>query len=383
MELNDQLINGLTDEEIEVLASLQVNEVLDDIKAEIKAYSAGIKSLKEANPKFKDKTLKQLVRDNDFQQTLKEYREQHPSLIPLLEPEKIREILRSIIPKIHVKPNTKLSNQLKNLVNEVETELVINNKSKNEVTTKVVMNYKTKNIQMSSDFKFTAYDREVYDGVITLYVAGNLVVTPPMVYRAMNGLTETENISDRAVDEVRKSLDKSSFIKISIDYTDEAKLYHREIDKTTYVGYLLACEKLIVETGGKELEGYKLLRSPILYEYAQISGQIVNVPINLLNTKGMVNSTEEVIVIRGYLLRQIAWMKHKKVNRSSHITYQGVYDELEIFSINFNEKMYKEKTFKIRNHVKSILKSWQTQEHIKNFEEYKDGKQIKGVKIYL
>jgi hypothetical protein len=122
----------------------------------------------------------------------------------------------------------------KNNIDEVELELVVSNrKSKKEVTTKVMLNYENKNVQLFSKLKFTAYDREVYDGIITLY-----------------------------------------------------------------------------EAGGKEVEAYKLMRSPILYEYAQISGQIISGPINLLSTKDTVYSTEDVIIIRGYLLRQTEWMKH-------------------------------------------------------------------------
>jgi len=299
--------------------------------------------------------------------------------------EKSLEILRSIVPQTHIKPNNKLANTLtKNLIDGEGTDLKVNDKkAKNQVITKVMLNYENKNVQLISPVKFTAYDREVYDGVTTLYEAGNSIVSPVMVYRAMNGLTETEPVSDKAIDEVRKSIDKSRFIRTVIDYTDEAKFYNHEIKKTLYEGYLLAANKVMVEAGGKEIEAYKLLDKPILYEYAQISGQILSVPINLLNTRDTVNSTEDVIITRGYILRQIEWMKHEKSNRSTNITYQGVYEELEIFKDNLDEKAYKEKTFKIRSHVKSILESWRAQNYIGNFEEYKDGRQIKGVKLYF
>jgi adenylate kinase family enzyme len=381
--VKDNIINGLSDEEIEFLRRRNEKIWYDDI-ASIKAYITAAEEIKADNPIFNGKTLIQLNDDDDFQRALKEYRELHPSLIPFPEPEKIREVLKSILPKIHFRPNTKLSNQIKNIVNEGETEVIINgNKSKNEVVTKVMLNYENKNVHLVSNLKFTAYDREVYDGVITLYEAGNNVITPIMVYRAMNGLTETERISDKAVEEVRESLDKSSRIRTVIDYTDEAKLYNKKIDKTTYEGYLLSCVKITVEAGGKEVEAYRLLDKPFLYAYAQVSGQIISVPINLLNTRDTVNSTEDVIVIRGYLLRQIEWMRYEKSIRSPNITYQGIYDELDITRDFYNEPPYIKKTAKIRGHVKSILESWQTQNYISSFKEYKDGKQIKGVKIYL
>jgi hypothetical protein len=169
-------------------------------------------------------------------------------------------------------------------------------------------------------------------------------------------------------------------MQVTIDYTEEAKLYNKKIQKTTYQGYLLAANKITVKTSGQEHEAYKLLDKPILYEYAQISGQIITVPTKLLQTKEAVRNTDEVIIIRGYLLRQIEWIKNEKTNRSENITYRSIYEELEIFKSNLDEKAYENKTRKIRSHVKSILDEWQEQGYIKSHEEYKEGT-VKGIKI--
>ena len=106
-----------------------------------------------------------------------------------------------------------------------------------------------------------------------------------MVYRAMNGLIGREYVGPQALESVEKSLDKSRYIQATIDYTEEAKLYNRDIEKTVYQGYLLAAEKVTVKLNGTEQEGYRLLRKPILYEYAQVSGQVITVPATLLQTK--------------------------------------------------------------------------------------------------
>lgn len=333
------------------------------------------------NPHLTNITVDEANATNDLQKIFELLEEKYSSAIA----SKDIELLRSILPKKHTKPNNKLANKItKNLMNEGTIELVINNKkAKKEVTTKVMLNYEDDNVQLISRAKFTAYDREVYDGVTTLYEAGNEIVTPAMIYRAMNGLTETEYIQPEALLKIKESIDKSRFIRTVIDYTDEAKLYHQEVDKTIYEGYLLNCEKINVEAGGKELEAYKLMRKPILYEYAQISGQIISIPINLLNTKDTVNSTEDVTIIRGYLLRQIEWMKHERSKRDTNITYQGIYEELEVYKKDFDKRAYENKIIKIRKHVKAILESWKIQNYINYFEEYKDGRQIKGVKINL
>lgn len=357
----------------------ELDETLISFKTNI---DEAIEAVKKNNPEFKNMNLAQLKKSSAFQQALKEYMTKNTTI--QTEISDTIKTLKSIVPKTHIKPNNKLANKItKDIAETSEIELVVSNKkAKKEVSTKVMLNYENKNVQMSSSFKFTPYDREVYDGVTTLFEAGNNIVTPSMVYRAMNGLTETEYIKPEAILKIKESIDKSRFIKTLIDYTDEAKMYNHTIDKTTYEGYLLACNKITVEAGGIKQEAYKLLDKPILYEYAQISGQIISVPINLLNTKDTIYSTEEVIIIRGYLLRQIEWMKNDNSNRSTNITYQSIYEELEIFEDAFSDKKaYKEKTFKIRNHAKSILKSWKIQNYINSFEEYKDGRQIKGIQI--
>jgi hypothetical protein len=336
-----------------------------------------VEAVVEANPQFKDFSITQLGHNVDFMQKLEEYRLNNPSNAEAIE------ILKSVIPKKHVKPNNKLANKItKDIVDDGEFNLIVSgNKAKKEVTTKIMLNYESENVHMSSRIKYTPYDREVYDGVVTLYAAGNNIVTPIMVYRAMNGLTETEYVSPQAIEEVRKSLDKSRHIKTTIDYTDEAKMYNKNIEKTAYEGYLLEARKITVKINREEHEAYKLLDKPILYEYAQISKQIISVPLNLLNTKNKVNSTEDIIIIRGYLIRQIEWLKNAKTYRSDNIAYQPIYEELGISKITLDGTAYKNKTRTIRNHVKSILESWKLSKYIQDYEEYKENKALAGITI--
>ena len=205
------------------------------------------------------------------------------------------------------------------------------------------------------------------------------------IIHIVQSMTETEYVSPQAVEAVTESLDKSrrTTLKIKIDYTEEARAYNKDIDKTLKEGYLLACEKITVTTGGQTKEAYKLLGKPILYEYSQISGQIINVPIKLLQTKEAVRSTEDVIVIRGYLLRQIEYMKSSASKRNNHISYEGIYSELGITEENYNAAMYKKKTHTIRQHVTALLSEWIRLNYLKSYSEYKEGKTIKGVEIIL
>jgi len=347
------------------------SDILDAMEAVVKA-----------NPRFQGKTFIQLKRSAEFRKKLKEYRLNNS----LSANETAIEILNSVIPKKHVKPNNKLANTIAddNIIDDGAFRLVVSPKNaKKEVTTKVMLAYDNKKIELyDKNRKYMPYDREVYDGVVTLFAAGNDTITPAMVYRAMNGLTETEYIKPETLEKVRDSLDKSMRIYTVIDYTEEAKMYNKKIDKTTYEGYLLAGEKITVKINGESHEAYKIF-NPILYKYAQVSGQIISVPIKVLQTKNAVRSTDEVIVIRGYLLRQIEWMRNTKTTRSDVITYQAIYDELDIPKDIFNAKAYENKTRLIRNHTKAVLDEWQDQAYIVQYGEIKDGNKLLGIKMMI
>lgn len=385
--MDNKEMSHTQDETISKLTSKELQEIALDPET-LKAMEAVIKD----NPKFKDMSFFIQLKDNEeFQQALNEYKLNNPATSISPEALEAIEVLKSIIPKNHVKPNNKLAKKItKDIVSEGEIELIVSGKNaKREVFTKVMLDYDDKYVQFSGREKYKPYDQEVYDGVVTLFVANeslfkenkSIFFTPAMVYRAMNGLTETENVSSSAVELVAKSLDKSRFIRTTIDYTEEAKLYNKDIKETIFEGYLLNAEKVRVDIKGKIQEAYKLYRKPILYEYSQLSGQIITVPIKLLNTKNKINSTEEVIIIRGYLLRQIEWLKNEKTNRNENIAYKGIYEELEILKTTYDEAMYKKKTHNTRNNVKAILAEWIEQQYIKSYKEYKEGNAIKGVTI--
>jgi len=294
----------------------------------------------------------------------------------------IVESLKSILPQRSIKPYNKLANEItRDLVNFGEFSLVVSKPgAKKEITTRVMLSYVTENVSLSGRSSFTPYDREVHDGVVTLFEAGNNIITPVMVYRAMNGMLETEKISPQAIGAVTRSLEKSRSITVKIDFSQEAQSYGKDC-KATYEGYLLACNKVTVSAGGKIQEAYKLLSKPILYEYAQVSGQIINVPIALLQTKEAVRSTDEVIVIRGYLLRQIWGMKSKSFARNNRISYEGIYTELEMG--NLSEKAFSDKALKIRRHVDALLHEWIGQKFITGFIIYKEKNAHKGVSIII
>jgi hypothetical protein len=358
----------MTDEELKEMYDVALeSETLKTIEAIIKE-----------NPKFKDMTFIQLNDSDEFKQALKEYRIKIP--MPLTEAETSEiESLISIIPKTFAIPNNKLSNEMnKEFVNRGDITLgVMNVGKKNEVRTYNSLTYEGKNISITGRYEFTAYDRSVHNAVCSLFAAGNDTVNPAMVYRAMTGMTETEYVSPQAAEAVKNSLDKSRFMRLKVDFTEEAKARGWNVDKTEIDSNLLEARIVTVETGGTKVDAYKILAMPVLYQYSQRSKQIISVPLGLLDTKEATRNTEEVISIKEYLIRRIEIMKHDK-NMSNKIKYDTIFDEVGIAIKSYTERD------RYRKYIKSILLLWQTRDnYIKEFKEYKEGNSTKGFDIFF
>lgn len=376
----DKIIDSLTDEELELLTSRQ-EKLWDDILS-VKAYSAEVDAIKDLYPKFKNKTLSQLDVDEDFQQALEEYRAKYPPIVPVSDstivtsPAKIKEALKSIIPKNYYISNNKLSNEItKDLLNKGTVPLaVINSNKKGEILTYNSLTYDNENISITGQHEFTAYDRAIHNAVCSLYAAGNDIVTPAMVYRAVNGMSEQEKVSPQAMEAVRNSLNKSRFMRLKVNYTEEAKARNIDIAKAEIDSNLLEARVITIEAGGHKVDAYRIHEMPVLYEYAQQTKQIISVPLKLLSTKGATRNTEEIIPIKEYLIRRIEIMKNDK-SMSNKILYETIFDEVGI------EHPNKKKSFDIRTGIKAILNLWRSKKYIKDFREYKSGNIIKGFEI--
>lgn len=271
-------------------------------------------------------------------------------------------------------PNNKLANELpKKLSGQFGGfDLDVGRK----VLTKVDLNFNDENIIINDkDKKFTQYDRSVYNAICSLLEVGNSNFTPDRVYRCMNGLTDSEYVSPQSIGAITKSIDKARKTYCKIDYTEEMKSRNKNTTQCFIEDFILSAQKVSLEAGGNEVEGYRLNSKPILYQYAQETKQVLTIPIELLNTKEFRKSTPEFTVIKEYLIRQIEWMKTDR-NRSNRIIFETLFDEVDI------KNPTKDKAKKVRNEMVSpFLESLKSKKYIKGFNFYKEGRSFKGVEI--
>ena len=309
-----------------------------------------------------------------------------------ITPEQVRAALpqlTSIIPQKHIIPNNKLANSL---TQDIIDAGVINldvGKKKGDIITRCLLSYEGDNVKLTSRQPFTEYDRNVLDAATSLYEYGDEshVITPAIVYRAMVHATQTETPSPQQIGAVTRSLDKMRFVRVQIDCSEELTRRKLSLNGAQVTGgkidtYLLALEKTEVIAGGQKVTAYKIMKTPILYDYSRLIGQVLTVPAALLDirdkTGAKVSNTERRIAIKGYLLRRIELMKGKTGNRQSRqILYAGIYA-----SVCEGDPKEKEQRL-IREYVALVLTNWKRDKYITGYSELTKGRKKTGVEIKI
>lgn len=296
--------------------------------------------------------------------------------------------LQSLIPQNHIIPNNKLANSLiKDIIGAGMVEIDVSGKNEPELLTHCILNYEGDNIKLSSRHPFTEYDRDVADAVTTLYQCGDPshIITAAQVYRTMVHATETETPSAQQIGAVTKSLDKMRFVRVQIDCSQEFTRRKISLNGTQVTGgridtYLLALEKLEVMAGGKRVAAYKIMKTPILYEYAHLVGQVLTVPSLLFDvrdkTGARIANTERRISVKSSLMRQIYRMKGDR-KQSRHLLYTTIFQD-----IGEDEPSEKEQRA-VREYSELVLNDWTRKGFIKGFSILKRGKKKVGIEIKI
>ena len=282
-------------------------------------------------------------------------------------------VITSKVPDSFVQTQDNVSNALTtDLMDESERILELEKKKgrkKSSYITKITITYEGVDIQNRNGF--SAFDQEVHDSVVSLYLAGNEYITPAMVYRAMTGKTESEYVHDDRVQEIERSIDKCRFSQLKIDAGEEAKAFG--YDQATYSGNMLNADKVEIKTGGHRVTGYKLLAEPLLYRYTKASNQISVVDIKLLATP--ITKTIDIIVLQGFLLRKIEAMKN--ANSERILYFSDIYEHLEA------ENATRQKKEKIRKFCKEILEFWIQKNYIKQYCFNNKGRVIHSITVFI
>ena len=238
--------------------------------------------------------------------------------------------------------------------------------------------------------ELSPFDRSTYDAVVTLCVAKNFIFTTTDLLRIIS-----QNPNAKLTDAARKKIVKSMFhiakfwITIITDHSDKTDVWHR-IDskgsfkperkfyrslKAHYTGRLLDFQVIGYRSSNDSqddsvaAEVWKILASPLLYEYAKAKGQVVSTTISSLDTSK--KDDQNISINRGYhtdelthfLAREIITMKKTAHSRNPYnriITLERIYSINGIDSvlqntnnINTKKKQTRDKLEKILAHFKN------------------------------
>ncbi|MBQ3064805.1 MAG: hypothetical protein IJC98_01060 [Clostridia bacterium] len=288
--------------------------------------------------------------------------------------------LRSIIPKDVFITNSRVANELRHMSPNEEHTFTVGRRGNQLVEIKTTINFiDNKNIQLANNASVTAYDKIVHDAVCSLYAAGNETFTPEMVYRAMNGMIQSEFVSPKSIKMIVDSLEKMRVTDIVIDYTEQLRMTNpgESVDLARVSGAMLMMQKVTVSTGGVTKWAYRIVASPIIYEYSKMIKQIIPIPLTLLNTKETTRSTDTVIIIRQYILQRVELMKNKKNHMNSRvISYDSIYELLDAPD---DRKL----RATIRSQTERLLDNYVRIQYIAGYEIVKRGRAITGIQIQL
>lgn len=250
--------------------------------------------------------------------------------------------------------------------------------SKKQITTLASIDFDSLNgsVQIKGRKELTAYDRQVHDAIITLYVdGGNEYITPQMIYQVMVGNPKA-TLKAKQAKAISDSITKCMYSRLIIDASEEAKAYG--FDNFKYDGSLISGERVTATLNGTVVECLHILRPPVLYEYANKKNQIGRFNTKLLNTP--INKTEEIITLQGYLCRRILSMKNNS-NLSKTIVYDTVYNQLDIKAA--SDGALRKKKSKVRDQIKTILDYWKQEDFIAGYVENRRGQVVYSVTIRL
>lgn len=299
-------------------------------------------------------------------------------------------------------PVTKLSKNINKVVAAGLEGVILDVGSKNsdkKIYTNCIISFDNNKANLSK--QISRYDTLVYNAIATYadYCDADRLITLENIYRIMVGDKGNSSPSKEHLKRIKESIDKMRVCLVKIDCTDEVKAYKKtnmtndnkslqtNIDgKFYYDTYLLAGSWVSAVIKGKEVNALHLMEIPVMLSYAKISGQILNIPSYLLDTKHILSNTEKNLIIKDCLLRRIAGMKNengltqKTISLNSYQKNgkyrQGLYEQ-----VTQTKEISKKEAGIIRTSASKFLDYWKQVGYIKDYEFKKEGQSFSSIKI--
>lgn len=176
--------------------------------------------------------------------------------------------------------------------------------------------------------QLTSYDKLVFIAVANLKAQGHDTITAWQVYNAMGGVSRPKKDT---IEKIIQSIETLSKCRVTIDNTEEAKLYTK-YDRVKATFPLLTTKICSGYANGKIVDNaITVSEVPDLLTFAEKRGQLTTVPLRLF--KSPISKTEANLLLEDYLFTRIARMRNSpKITRT--ILLETVYSKCNISSRN-------------------------------------------------
>ena len=213
----------------------------------------------------------------------------------------------------------------------------------------------------------TEFDKSIHNMAVSIGKANThgFFTARELATALIHGDNPNNNrVSAQQIGAVTKSIEKQRHIDITIDWTEHIKLNNKgnipeDAKEFKVKDYMLPVREYTATIGGKTLHGYQFLdteKLTPLYQYARSVGQLGQHPVKVLNLP--INLDQQKIVIRDFLLEEIAHIKNPKSGRNHTISV----DRLLTIAGENSQTITKEKRKKLLDAVEKMLTYWATEE---------------------
>lgn len=251
----------------------------------------------------------------------------------------------------------------------------INAKERYVVPTQVVVLPESENSAVNINRKLTVYDRSVFNGICSIYKTGNKAFTVKQVYHAMGG---KGNPKPETLDTIKKSIMKLRATFVSVDWSDQLRMYGFNIAKDITFktdAAMLSCEGVQLKLKGKEVSGYKFISELPLLTYANSVDQICTVDREMLEAP--VWRTEENIVLIQFLARWLNYNKAKNAGKSIALSYRYIFQKT---GMDIEKTESRKRNRKIEA-IHKIMTYWTAKKYISGFSEYIAKQSFGGITV--
>ncbi len=229
--------------------------------------------------------------------------------------------------------------------------------------------------------------REVFGALLSHYFAGNTILSLGMVGKIIFNVRNSNDLTEAQAKYIYNGATEVFGTLLFVDTMQQKKTAAGEVDSrytTLYETQKIKLKRLeqvfpgritAAEINGNVAEvAIELFRLPILYRLQDelAKGHILRAPIEMMEIPG--RTDEDIITLRGYLMRRIDAMKRGNLSRM--IIYKNILDEVGIDPAN---RAQRNRRSSIQNKVDRILTYWAEIGIIHGYEKLtKAGKPVKG-----